>query len=332
MSRQGKLRIVLVVVLAGAIGWTLGHREALDGAALEAWVAGLGPWGPLAFVALYAAATVLFAPGGLLTIAGGAVFGPVLGALLSLFGATLGASMAFLIARHVAGAWVARRAAGGARRLIDGVEAEGWRFVAFTRLVPVFPFNLLNYALGLTRIPLSAYVVTSFVTMAPGGFAYAYLGHAGREAVAGGEEAIQKGLLALGLLALVAFLPGLVKRLRRGGEGNGQVRKLGVAELKQRLEQGPGPLVLDVRDAADFVGELGHVAGAINIPLPELEARLGELEAGRDAPLAVLCRTDKRTAKAVALLRERGFAGLLFVDGGMVDWTRQGFPVEGKEG
>ena len=79
-----------------------------------------------------------------------------------------------------------RRAAGERlARLIRGVEEEGWRFVAFVRLVPLFPFNLMNYAFGLTRIRLGEYVVASFVCMAPGAFAYTYLGYAGREAASG---------------------------------------------------------------------------------------------------------------------------------------------------
>ena len=97
---------------------------------------------------------------------------------------------------------------------MEGVENEGWKFVAFTRLVPLFPFFLLNYALGLTRIRISHYIVATYVFMLPAAFAFTYLGYAGREAVAGGEGMIQKGLLALALLALVAFLPRFIKRLR----------------------------------------------------------------------------------------------------------------------
>ncbi|GMQ77151.1 MAG: hypothetical protein BMS9Abin01_2470 [Gammaproteobacteria bacterium] len=119
------------------------------------------------------------------------------------------------MARYLASDWVANKAGGRLKQLLKGVEKEGWRFVAFVRLVPLFPFNLLNYALGLTRIPLSHYVVTSYITMLPGAIAYTYLGYAGREAVASGEALIQKGLLALGLLALLLFVPRLVTRLRR---------------------------------------------------------------------------------------------------------------------
>lgn len=99
------------------------------------------------------------------------------------------------------------------------MEAEGWRFVAFVRLVPLFPFNLLNYALGLTRIPLAHYVAASLVCMAPGTIAFTYLGHAGRSAFAGGETLVRTGTIALGLLALAAFFPRIVRRMRAAGRG-----------------------------------------------------------------------------------------------------------------
>jgi rhodanese-related sulfurtransferase/sulfur relay (sulfurtransferase) complex TusBCD TusD component (DsrE family) len=201
------------------------------------------------------------------------------------------------------------------------VEKEGWRFVAFVRLVPLFPFILLNYALGLTRIGLVTYIVASYVFMFPGALAFTYLGYAGREAVAGGEGLIQKGLLALALLGLVAFLPSLIKRLRGApaiAEG-----KLSSADLKQRLERRDDITVLDVRPVKDYTGELGHIAGSLNIPIDELPRRLAELEPYRDHPLAVVCRTNKMSGKAVQLLRETGFKQALLVDDGMVGWQRQ---------
>ena len=88
-------------------------------------------------------------------------FGPVAGTFYSLTGATLGATLAFLVARYLASDWVARRTGGRLGEFINGVEAEGWRFVAFVRLVPLLPFNALNYALGLSRIPLGQYVAAS---------------------------------------------------------------------------------------------------------------------------------------------------------------------------
>jgi uncharacterized membrane protein YdjX (TVP38/TMEM64 family) len=208
------LRWLLGLALLAGIGLALAYREQLDAAALEAWVQSAGIAGPLLFMALYAVAAVLFLPGSVLTLAGGALFGPLWGTLWNLTGATLGAALAFLVARYLAADWVQRRAGPRLQRLNDGVAAEGWRFVAFTRLVPLFPFNLLNYALGLTRIPFPAYLLATWVFMLPGALAYTYLGFTGREAVAGGQDLIQKGLIALALLAAAAFLPRLVRKLR----------------------------------------------------------------------------------------------------------------------
>lgn len=208
------LRWTLGLALLAAIGLALAFRERLDVVALESWIAAAGVAGPLLFMILYGLAAVLFLPGSVLTLAGGALFGPVWGTLWNLTGATAGAALAFLVARYLGADWVERRAGARLKRLNDGVAAEGCRFVAFVRLVPLFPFNLLNYALGLTRIPFPAYLLATWVFMLPGAVAYTYLGYVGREAVAGSEGLIQKGLIALALLAAAAFLPRLVGKLR----------------------------------------------------------------------------------------------------------------------
>ncbi len=206
--------------LAIVLAWS--YRDRFDVTALEAWLQGAGWLAPLVFMALYALAAVLFLPGSVLTLAGGALFGPVWGTFFNLTGATLGAALAFLAARYVAGDWVARWTGGRLERLMAGVEAEGWRFVVFVRLVPLFPYNLLNYALGLTPIRFSHYLLASYLAMLPGAAAYTYAGYAGREALAGGEGAIRKALLALGLLAAVTFLPRLLRRWRRAGSNDGE--------------------------------------------------------------------------------------------------------------
>ena len=207
-------RGLLFAILVTAILAVILNRHRFDAAALQQWVESTGAIGPLAFIAIYALGTVLFLPGSLLTLSGGALFGPLWGTLYNLLGATLGATLAFVIARHLASDWVSEKAGGRLKQLINGVEKEGWRFVAFTRLVPLFPFNLLNYALGLTRIRLVHYVMATFVFMIPGALAYTWLGYAGREAITGGEGLIRKGLLALALLAVAAFLPRWLKMVR----------------------------------------------------------------------------------------------------------------------
>lgn len=215
MSRGNLGRILLLILLAVGIGAALYYRDALDAAAVEAWVEQAGLWAPLLFMLAYAVATVFFLPGVVFTIAGGALFGPVWGTLFNLAGATVGAVGAFLVARYIAGDWVRARTGKRLNAIMEGVATEGWRFVAFVRLVPLFPFNLLNYALGLTPIALGHYAWATFVFMLPGAAAYTYVGYAGREALAGGENVIRHALLALGLLALVTFLPRVVKAVRR---------------------------------------------------------------------------------------------------------------------
>jgi uncharacterized membrane protein YdjX (TVP38/TMEM64 family)/rhodanese-related sulfurtransferase len=314
------LRWLLGLMLVIAVGTAIALRDRFDAAALQAWVEGAGTAGPLLFMAVYALVTVLFLPGSVITLAGGVLFGPVWGTVYNLTGATIGAALAFLIARYLAAGWVTQRTGGRMKQLVDGVEQEGWRFVAFVRLVPLFPFNLLNYALGLTRIRFWHYVLASYIFMLPGAIAYTWLGYAGREALAGGEGMIRNILVALALLASVAFLPRLIKRLRAQP-------MLAVDELKRRLDADEKMLLLDVRSAADFAGEKGHIAGALNIPLEELAARQGELESRREQPMLLVCTTDRRSSKAAAQLATAGFARVQVVQGGMSAWRERGWPL-----
>ena len=315
------LRILLFVVLLAGVVLAVLYRDRFDAQALAVWTESAGAAGPLLFMLIYAIATVLFLPGSVITLAGGALFGPALGTFYNLTGATLGATLAFLVSRYLASEWVAARTGGRLKQLINGVEEEGWRFVAFVRLVPLFPFNLLNYALGLTRIPLLQYIVASYICMLPGAIAYTYLGYAGREAVAGGEGLIQKGLLALALLAVVAFLPRLIGRLRRPP-------MLEIPELKRRLDAGEELLVLDVRPPDGYRGEFGHIPGVTHIPLNELPQRVHELEAWHEKPVVTICRTDRMSTTAAQLLAQQGFSNVVVAKMGMTDWNRHGYPVE----
>ncbi|MGB5298647.1 MAG: VTT domain-containing protein [Thiogranum sp.] len=315
------IRIGLLLMLVAGIAVAVVYRDRFDIAALERWIQDAGIWAPLLFMAVYAVAAVLFLPGTLLTLAGGALFGPVLGTFYNLTGATIGATLAFLIARYLVSDWVAERTGGRLKQLINGVEGEGWRFVAFTRLVPLFPFNLLNYALGLTRIKLSHYLLATYICMLPASIAYSYLGYAGREAVGGGEGLIRKVLLALALLAVVAFLPSLIGKLRRGA-------MIDIADLKQRLDAGADVLVLDVRTAQDFVGEQGHIATVTHIPLEELAERLEDISEYQERPVIIVCRTDRKSAKAARILAQNGFADVHIARMGMTAWNKLGYAVE----
>lgn len=216
MTSQFALRIATAAVVLAGIGYALAQRESFEAGGFEAWITGFGPWAPIVFIGVYAAATVMFLPGSILTLAGGALFGPLWGGVYSLTGATAGAVIAFLVARYLFSDWLMARGGRRYRRVIEGVEQEGWRFVAMTRLLPFVPFNLLNYALGLSRIRTAHYVATTVICMVPGAAGYAWLGYAGRAAIAGEGNWIEIGLYVLGALALVVFLPRFIKRLRRG--------------------------------------------------------------------------------------------------------------------
>lgn len=312
-------RWLLGLALVSVIGMAVAWRDRFDVAALQTWVESAGSAAPLVFIALYAAATVLFLPGSVITLAGGILFGPVWGTLWSLTGATLGAALAFLIARYLGGDWIARRAGPRLSRLNDGVAAEGWRFIAFVRLVPLFPFNLLNYALGLTRIAFLPYVLASALFMLPGALAFTWLGYAGREALSGGEGTVRAILIALALVTSMAFLPRWIRKLRAKPMPD-------VDELKRQLDTGENVLVLDVRGASEFTGEGGHISGALNLALEDLPKRMAELEDYKQSTIRLVCRTDRRSAQAAQLLTTAGFIDAQPVRGGMTAWHAKGWP------
>lgn len=175
------VQALLVVVLVGALAYAATRlpldRRALD---LVAWIDEQGALGIAAFALVYVAATVLMLPGSLLTLGAGFVWGPLAGTAIVSPVSVAAACAAFVLGRTVARPWVARRVAGSPRfrAVDDAVSDSGFRVVFLLRLSPVFPFNLLNYALGLTRVRLRDFALASFVGMLPGTFLYVYLGSA----------------------------------------------------------------------------------------------------------------------------------------------------------
>lgn len=314
-------KVFLLLLLLAGIGTVVVFRDQLNAPALELWIKDAGAAAPLLFMVIYAIGTVFFLPGSLLTLLGGALFGPWLGSFYSLTAATIGAMLSFLVARYLASGWVTEKAGGRLKQIVTGVENEGWRFVAFTRLVPLFPFNLLNYALGLTRIPFAQYSIATYICMLPGAVAYTWLGYAGKEAIAGGEGTVQKIMLAIALLTVVSFLPRLVSKLRRPP-------MIEVPQLKQRLDNKEDLLLLDVRASDAYNGEQGHVVGATHIPLSELEQRIQELDAWKEKPIVTICRTDRMSSQAAQLLAKKGFSNVKVVRMGMTDWIKNAYPTE----
>ena len=185
---------------------------------LRAWIVGFGVAAPIVFVAIYAVATVAFLPGTPLSLLAGLVFGPVFGALWAVIGATIGATLSFLVGRYAARGLVEGWTANNerVRRLDEGVERHGWRMLLLTRLVPVFPFNLQNYAYGLTGIGLGTYVLLTAVCIVPGAVVYTFAGGS----LASARQDLTQGFVYLGvaavLLVAVSLVPGLIRR--RSGE------------------------------------------------------------------------------------------------------------------
>lgn len=215
--------------LRGLIGVALlllfvavGRRLANELPAFTQWVDGLGPLAPLVFITGYALAVVAFVPGSVLTLAGGALFGFVEGVIYVYLAAVLGSTIAFLLARHGARAAVARRIEGDARfaRIDRAIGEEGRRIVFLLRLSPVFPFNLLNYALGLTRVRLRDYLVAS-LGMLPGTTLYVYAGKLGGDVIAAaggsgsGRSPAEWALLVVGLVATIVVTWRITRIARR---------------------------------------------------------------------------------------------------------------------
>jgi uncharacterized membrane protein YdjX (TVP38/TMEM64 family) len=173
-------------------------------------VEGLGPWAGVAFIALYILATLAFFPGAPLTLGAGVLFGAVWGSIYVFIGATLGALGAFGVGRYWTRSWVLKQISGHPRfEAIDrAVGREGLKIVFLTRLSPLFPFNLLNYAYGVTGVSLGDYALGS-LGMLPGTILYVYLGSlAGNLAALGSGASAENPLLqwTLRLLGLGATL------------------------------------------------------------------------------------------------------------------------------
>ena len=177
MARNKRLFILVGVIVAFLLALALLPVHAWMATFIE-WVRGAGWVGVLGYGIIYIVACVLFIPASLLTLGAGFIYGPIYGTLLVSPASVIGATISFLLARTLAREWVGSKIAGNARfAAIDGaVGRQGWKIVGLLRLSPIFPFNLLNYALGLTRVSLPAFVLASFVGMLPATFMYVYLG------------------------------------------------------------------------------------------------------------------------------------------------------------
>ena len=214
---------ISVVAIAGSVAWlarTMPMDRALDG--FEILIGDLGNWAPLVFAVMYAVAVVFLAPGSVLTLAAGAMFGPAWGLLAASLGATAGAVVAFIIARAAGRQRFAGLIENHPRfRAVDQAIGDGgWKVVALLRLTPFVPFSLSNYLFGLTSVGFVPYVLASWLFMLPGGFMWVYFGHVGREGVAaasgaGSASALIWATRLVALIASVAVVLYITARARR---------------------------------------------------------------------------------------------------------------------
>ncbi|HEY0635492.1 MAG TPA: TVP38/TMEM64 family protein [Gammaproteobacteria bacterium] len=188
-----------------------GEATAIAERPLLAWLNGE----PLYFLLAYVIAQQLLISSTAFCVAGGLLFGPVYGSLLSLLGATLGAALSFLISRHLLAGWLTPRLPAALLQVRDEVQREGWRAVAMIRLLPLLPYAPVNYTLGLTTLPLRQFLLPTSLLIAPRVAAYAYLGHSGRQALEGGLAVAWQLLGALGVVVALTWLPHLLQRSRR---------------------------------------------------------------------------------------------------------------------
>jgi len=215
-KKTGFIKIILIAVIAAIIvvAYLLGWTERLqDIQAMQAWFQGLGIIGYAAFILLYIIAAVFMLPAAPFTIIAGITFGSVLGAILSLIGATIGAMAAFAIARYIARDAIVNKFKDNAifAKIEEGVKQNGVSFLILTRLVPIFPYNVQNYAYGVTPINILTFTGISFITMAPGAFIYAYM--AGEIAANGFSLKLMVQFAIAGvILFLVSLVPKYIAR------------------------------------------------------------------------------------------------------------------------
>ncbi|RKU11199.1 TVP38/TMEM64 family protein [Candidatus Poribacteria bacterium] len=217
--KKSVVKIAITVSIVAAVYFVLRYYGITDEIQLEnvpkikTWVASFGAIAPLVYIGLYLVSTVFFLPGSPVTVLAGFVFGPLWGVFYASIASIISVSVAFLIARYVARDLVESWVKGNAqfRKIDEQVDEQGWRILMFTRLVPIFPFNLQNYAYGLTSIRFSTFVIVSAIFMLPGTAVFVQLGGA----FVSGEGNPWKTLLYLGMAGVLLLVLSLIPKLLR---------------------------------------------------------------------------------------------------------------------
>jgi len=209
-------KLVLLLALLWLFFWVSSNfRDILNLHALQLYLAHYGPLAPLIFIALSIIATLLLIPGTCLVIAGGLLFGPVWGTFYNVIAAVIGSTFSFLIARYFARTWAECKARGKIKGLMHTIERESWQFVAITRLIPITPYNILNYTLGLTRMSVTTFSIASAIFMLPGVIIFSYMGSLGETFIYGSTHAIiTKTIIIIGVLSVLSATPWIMKQFQ----------------------------------------------------------------------------------------------------------------------
>lgn len=206
--------VILIMVLA----WQFEVGEKLE--KLEKWIKSLGPWGPVAFILIYVAATVAALPGLALSLIAGGIFGPFWGVAIVSVASTAGAGASFLIgryfARDVVSRWLRKSEKFG--KLEEMTRRHGASIVAITRLVPVFPYNLLNYGFSLTAVPFRTYLFWSWLCMLPGTVLYVALGGALTTLIKEGKVSWALVVVVVVVFVGLAIVGRYARRKLKGGD------------------------------------------------------------------------------------------------------------------
>jgi len=234
-TKNTKALLIALIVIAAGIGFLfLPVRQWF--LQLQGQIEGLGAIGPVVFALAYVVLTVLLVPGSALTLGAGAIFGLWLGAATVIIGANLGALCSFLLARTFLREKAERWANANPRfaALDAAIGREGFKVVLLSRLSPVFPFTLLNYFLGLTKVRTGSYVIANLIGMLPGTFLYIYLGATAREALTGGSGALIKVIGLVATIAVVALVTRAARKAMAQVERRNEepVRDLEVSEAQ----------------------------------------------------------------------------------------------------
>lgn len=218
-KKQSKVKLLItLVVIVAVVGvlWKLGifkHINIKNLQNLKGWINGFGALGPIIYIFLYIAACLFFLPGLPVALLAGFAFGPVWGTVYASIGSTLGACAAFLVARYAARSMVEGWAGNNPafKKIDEGVKNQGWRMLMITRLVPAFPFNVQNYAYGLTSIGFLTYALVSWVCMLPGTIAFTVSAGAIAAGESMGTTFIYLGIGAI-FFVLLSLIPGWMKK------------------------------------------------------------------------------------------------------------------------